>query len=472
MHRQIIAASLARLLGQWQIDGAREPAYRQLAASLRLLILDGRMALDARLPGERELAKSLGLSRGTIAAAYAALRADGYLVSLHGSGSSTALPAGRAPQAAAPATLMDFSVAASPAGPEIHQAYSAALAALPAFLGSKGYDGLGLGALRAAIAARYAARGLPTDVDEVMIVNGALAGFALLLRHLTGPGDRVVIDHPTYPLAIAAIRGAACRPVPVALPEHGWDVEGLAAAIGQTSPRLVYLVADFHNPTGRCMDVATRQSMAALAAATRTTFVVDETMAELWYEGAPPPPLAAHGGDGRIVTLGSTAKSFWGGLRVGWIRAPAATIAALVRVRDALDLGTPFLEQLAVVRLLEDADTILTARRSELRRRRDAMVAAGAEILPDWRFTSAPGGLACWIEMPKPAASQLAAAAEAIDLRIGPGPRFGLNGAFERNLRLPITPEPDVARRALERLAPLWHRLAGSGPSLRAGRPL
>ena len=256
------------------------------------------------------------------------------------------------------------------------------------------------------------------------------------------------------------------------MPEQGWDVEGLAAAIGQTSPRLVYLVADFHNPTGRCMDVETRRAVAALAAGTRTTIVVDEPMADLWYEGAPPPPLAAHGGGGRIVTLGSTAKSFWGGLRVGWIRAPAATIAALVRVRDALDLGTPLLEQLAVVRLLEEADTILAARRLELRRRRDALVAAGAALLPDWRFTSAPGGLACWIEMPKPVASQLAAAAEAMDLRIGPGPRFGLDGAFERNLRLPLTPEPEVARRALERLAPLWQRLAGRGAGSRAGRPL
>lgn len=471
MDRQLVAASLSRLLGNWQIEGAREPAYRQLASSLRLLILDGRLALDARLPGERELARTLGLSRGTVAAAFAHLRADGYLVSRHGSGSTTALPAGRPAQDSAP-TLLDFSVAASAAGPEIHRAYGEALAALPAHLGSRGYDGVGLGELRAAIAARYAARGLPTEVDEIMVVNGALSGLALLLRHLAGPGDRVVIDHPTYPLAIAAIRGAACRPIPVALPDLGWDVEGLAAAIGQTGPRLVYLVADYHNPTGRCMDVATRRAVTALAARTRTTIVVDETMAELWYEEAPPPPLAAHGGDGRIVTLGSTAKSFWGGLRVGWIRAPAATIAALVRVRDALDLGTPILEQLAVARLLAQADAVLPARRLELRRRRDALVAAGGEILPDWRFGSAPGGLACWIEMPAPVATRLAAAAEAIDLRIGPGPRFGLDGAFERNLRLPITPAPEETRRALERLAPIWQRLAQGRPRTGPRRPL
>ena len=467
----MIGASVVRLLGRWQVEGSHEPTYQQLAAGLRLLILDGRLALDSRLPGERDFAKTLEISRGTVAAAFAVLRADGYLVSRQGSGSRTAVPAGRT-QAALSSTFMDFSVAACSAGPEIYRAYSEALAALPAHLGSTGYKSLGLGELRGAIASRYTGRGLPTHADEVMVINGALSGFALLLRHLTNPGDRVVIDHPTYPLAIAAIRGAACRPVPVALPEQGWDIDELAAAIAQTAPRLAYLLPDFHNPTGRCMDVETRRAVAALAARTRTTIVVDETMAELWYESEPPPPLAAFGGDGRIVTLGSTAKSFWGGLRVGWIRAPAATIAALVRARDALDLGTPLLEQLAVVRLLETGDAALAARRHEMRRRRDALIGAGTEIFPDWRFTAAPGGLACWIEMPKPVASQLAAAAEAIELRIGAGPRFGLDGAFERHLRMPITAAPDDVRRAFERLAPLWHRFAGNGASPRAGRPL
>ncbi len=74
-------------------------------------------------------------------------------------------------------------------------------------------------------AARYTARGLPTRADEVMVVNGAVSGLALVLRMMTGPGDRVVVDHPTYPLAIAAIQGAQCRPVGVSLPETGWDTD-------------------------------------------------------------------------------------------------------------------------------------------------------------------------------------------------------------------------------------------------------
>jgi DNA-binding transcriptional MocR family regulator len=83
-----------------------------------------------------------------------------------------------------------------------------------------------------------------------MVVNGAVSGFALVLRMMTGPGDRVVVDHPTYPLAIAAIQGAQCRPVGVSLPETGWDTDGFAATLAQTAPRLAYLMPDFHNPPG------------------------------------------------------------------------------------------------------------------------------------------------------------------------------------------------------------------------------
>ena len=84
---------------------------------------------------------------------------------------------------------------------------------LPPYLAQTGYDQQGLPVLREAIARRYSERGLPTRPDEVMVVNGALSAFALILRLFTGPGDRVVIDAPTYPMAISAIQGASCRPV-------------------------------------------------------------------------------------------------------------------------------------------------------------------------------------------------------------------------------------------------------------------
>jgi DNA-binding transcriptional MocR family regulator len=464
--RRTGSSSLVKLLGNWHQDLPRTPVYRQLADGLRLLILDGRLPLDSRLPGERELATALGISRTTVATALAQLRDEGYLASRQGSGSVTMLPESGQTVSPVPgrAATLDLSTAALSAGPEIHQAYANALIALPEHLGTTGYNQQGLPELRDVIAQRYAARGLPTNADQIMIVNGALSGFGLILRLLTGPGDRVVIDNPTYPMALSAIKGASCRAVPVSLTEDGWDTDGLAATIAQTSPRLAYLLADFHNPSGRCMDVATRAAIAEIAARTRTTIVADETMVDLWYDAPPPPPLAAFDDADRVITLGSAGKSFWGGLRLGWIRASTRTIASLIQIRDSLDLGSPVLEQLAAVHLFTEAETFLPQRRALLRERRDACAQTIKELFPEWKITVVPqGGLSWWIELPKPLATVFAASAESIGIRIGAGPRFGTDGAFERYLRLPFTLEPAQMRIALERLKPLWDNLAQTG---------
>jgi DNA-binding transcriptional MocR family regulator len=459
--RRFGTQSLVRLLGNWQASSSRAPLWRQLAEALRLLILDGRLALDSRLPGERELATALNVSRTTIASALGSLREEGYLQSRQGSGSRIALPAGprRPGEQTLAAPSVNLATAALSAGPEIHQAYSHALTLMPQYLSNTGYDQQGLADLRTAIARRYSDRGLPTQADEVMIVNGALSGFALVLRLLTGPGDRVVVDAPSYPMAINAIQGASCRPVGVALPEQGWDVDGLAATIAQTSPRLAFMMPDFHNPTGRCMNSETRQRIADLAVSTRTTLVVDETMGDLWYNAPPPPPLAAFHREAPIITIGSAGKTFWGGLRIGWIRAPAQTIASLIQARDTLDLGTPLLEQLACCWLLENEHRLLPPRRAMLAARRDMCAALMTEYFPHWRFSPPEGGLSFWVELSGMLATQFSVRAENAGIHIGTGTRFGLAGAFDRYLRLPFTLPDTELRNAFAILQPLWQEL-------------
>ena len=469
LSRRFGAQSLVRLLGHWQESTSRTPIWRQLAEALRLLILDGRLALETRLPGERELAAALNISRTTVASALGQLREEGYLYSRQGSGSRIALPE-RPVEAAAKQTdplSVNLAVAALSAGPEIHQAYSQALKIMPEHLSNTGYYQQGLPLLREAIARRYSERGLPTRSDEVMIVNGALSGFALVLRLFTGPGDRVVVDAPTYPMALSAIQGASCRPVSVALPQHGWDCDGLAATIAQTAPRLAWLMPDFHNPTGRCMDSVTRQRVADIAAQTRTTLVADETMVDLWYDAPPPPPLAAFNPDAPVITIGSAGKSFWGGLRIGWIRASSRTIASLVQARDSLDLGSPLLEQLACCWLLENEHRLLPSRRAMLATRRNMCGALMAEYFPHWRFTPPEGGLSFWVELPGMLATLFSVRAESRGIHIGTGTRFGLAGAFDRYLRLPFTLSDDELRSAFTTLQPLWHSLTEQKESFR-----
>jgi DNA-binding transcriptional MocR family regulator len=458
------AASLTRLLGRWRGEDSNDAAYRQLARALRLLILDGRVGLGVRLPGERELAQALGVSRTTLAAAYGQLRDEGYLQSRQGSGSMTRIPSGRStppvPEAAARGDdFIDWTSASLPAPAGLWQAYQKALHMLPAWLSGIGYEALGVQCLREAIAADYARRGCPTRPEQIMVTSGAQNGLALILRALAGPGDRVVIDHPTYHNAIEAIRRSSCQPVPVGLPQSGWDIDAVHAAFRQTGPRFAYIVADFHNPTGQMMDVASRKALVEIAARTRTPLVIDETMSEIGLDGPALTPVAAFDPDGRtVITIGSASKRYWGGLRIGWIRADEQRIAELGRIRAVLDLATPIVEQLAATVLIEE-DGGEREWRETVRARRDRLIVLLAEALPHWRVPVPEGGLSLWAELPRPEASALAAMAQSHGLRIAPVPRFGVDGAFERFVRLPFTlPEAELER-AVERLAQVDARL-------------
>ena len=457
--------SLLRLLGAWRVEESAEPAYRQLAQALRMLVLDGRIGLNVRLPGERELAAALGLSRTTIAAAFDRLRDEGYLESRQGSGSVTRLPPGRLEMEppeidmVSSSNILNWTHAALPAAPGVGRACQAAVEALPAFLGELGYDPLGLPPLRRAIAAQFERRGCPTSPDQIIVTNGAQQGFALLLQWLTGPGDRAVIDHPTYHNVIQALQRAHVVPVPVGLPAQGWDIDAMEAAFRQTSPRFAYVIADFHNPTGRSMDPATRRALVAAATRSHTPLIIDETMVAMGLDFPAPPPVAMHDPSGRqVITMGSASKIFWGGLRVGWIRADQQTIAALGRLRTTMDMASPVVEQLAVAQLI-DSDEGLGARAAMLRTRRDHLIGQIEKHLPEWRVESPAGGLSLWAELPRAEATALAAIAESHGVRVAPGPRFGVSGAFERFLRLPFTLPEEQLTSGVERLAEADARL-------------
>jgi DNA-binding transcriptional MocR family regulator len=457
--RSISASQLAALLGDWR-RGQERFAHRALAESLRLLILDGRLPLHLWLPGERDLAAALGVSRTTTAAAYTHLRDSGFLTGRSRSAPWTTLPANRTTaqpggySAPATADMIDAVHASLPAPIGLHQAVTAAVDELPRHLPGTGYELLGLPDLRNVIADSYTARGLATTPDQVMITAGAQHGLSLVMRLLTGPGDRVLVEHPTYPNVLHLAAQAGCRPVPVPLAPDGWDITMTAATMRQSAPRLAYLMPDFHNPTGLLMDMSARQAIAEAAAGTQTVVVVDETLVDLALGTTTvPPPMAVHDRHGLVVCLGSTSKSYWGGLRIGWIRARHDLVDRLASFRPVIDLGSPILEQLVVVRLLTEGAEPLAARRSALTRQRDALRSALTETLPAWRFGCPPGGLSLWCELEAPISSALALTAERHGVRIASGTRFGVGGAFERFVRIPFTlPEPVLGEIA-DRLA-------------------
>ena len=467
----ISARSLDLMLAGWRVAGAT-PAYEALADRIRLLVLDGRIGPGARLPAERDLAAQLGVSRTTVAAAYAELLARDFITSVRGSGSIARQPhSASTPPDSAETGLLDFSKASLPALPEVAAAAVAAAEQLPAYLGTGGFDPVGIPVLRQAIADRYAARGLPTSPDQIMVTLGAQHAIALLARTLVARGDRALVETPSYPHAMEALRVAGARLVAVPVTsDEGWDEEALAQVIQRTSPSVGYLMPDFHNPTGRSMSAGLRERTLALAAAHGTTLIVDETLGELAIDGSGRmAPFAAYGDvDTQAITVGSVGKTVWGGLRIGWIRADRSVIHRLVRARASGDLGSPALEQLVVTHLLGDYDAILDTRRRQLGAGRDHLAALLASRLPEWTVPRVDGGLTTWVNLGAPVSSQLTLAARNEGLQIAAGPRFGLDGAFERFLRIPFSYSEADTERAVDALAVAWsnvgrHALADSG---------
>ncbi|MGN6428973.1 PLP-dependent aminotransferase family protein [uncultured Leifsonia sp.] len=467
----LTARSLETLLGSWR--GAA-PSYQSLADRVRLLVLDGRIPIGTRLPAERELAGRLDLSRTTVSAAYRQLRDAGFLESVRGSGSVARLPGpALALPAAASEGMLDFTKAALPAAASLPAAARAAAEELPHFLPDSGYDPVGLPHLREAIAERYRERGLPTDPEQVLVTVGAQQAIALIARAFLTRGDRALIEMPTYPHATEALRLAGARLVPVTVTppedgphaigaeEDGWDAEAIEQTIRRASPALAYVMPDFHNPTGASMSPGTRERLLASAAAHGTIVVGDETTAELDIDRPGSPlPLAAYAersaGDAPVVLIGSASKSLWGGLRIGWIRADRPVIQRLIAAKPATDLGTPMIEQLVVARMLPQTAEILEERRSQLRDGRETVRRLVASTFPGWSVPSLHGGLAAWIGIGAPVSSALALGARNHGLLIAAGPRFGLDGAFERFLRIPITYSVDETERAFAALSLAW----------------
>ncbi|WP_367132008.1 MULTISPECIES: PLP-dependent aminotransferase family protein [Streptomyces] len=494
------AQKLARLLGSQRnretpqggrgtvtpLGGRRAPAYRSLADGIRLLVLEGRVPVAARLPAERELAAALSVSRTTVAAAYEALRSEGFLESRRGAGSWTAVPAGNPlptraldplpPEAAG--SVIDLGCAALPAPePWLGRAVQGALEELPPYAATHGDYPAGLPALRQAVADRYTARGVPTMPEQIMITTGAMGAVAAICRLFAGRGERVAVDSPSYANVLQLMREAGARLVPVAMGDGlaGWDLPAWRQVLRDAAPRMAYVIGDFHNPTGALATEEQRRQLVEAARAAGTLLVADETMADLCLEPGlelPRPVCAFDPAGSAVITVGSASKSFWAGLRIGWVRAAPDVIRSLVAARAYADLGTPVLEQLAVTWLMttDGWDSAVGIRRTTTRESRDSLVAAVRRHLPDWEFTVPRGGLTLWVRTGGLSGSRIAEAGERLGVRVPSGPRFGVDGAFEGYVRLPFTVTGAVAEEAASRLAEAA-RLVASGATAAVEAP-
>jgi len=459
---------IERALGRWrQRQGSL--AVR-LSDAIRDAIASGDLSPGRRLPAERALTAALGVSRSTVVAAYDQLRSEGWLESRQGSGTfvSAVATSAVAPHAStstnaifhrmiAPAgPLIDLSVA-SPAGDQaVPEAARGAAQDLERFTISAGYFPTGLPDLRQAIALHLDGWGLPTTAEEVLVTTGCQQALSLVAGAFLHPGEPALVESPTFPGALDALRAAGARLVSVPVGVEGVRPAEVRQLLARTQARLVHLTPTFNNPTGALMPADQRRRLARLAGEFQVPVVEDQALADLWFDRPPPPPLAAHPAGGMVVTVGSLSKLFWGGLRLGWVRAPRHVIARLAQHKVVADIASPVLDQLVAIRLLTQADEIAQRRRLKLRERRDLLARMLTELLPDWTWRLPEGGVCLWARLPVGDAREFAATALRHRVALVAGPQFAPGEALTEHVRLPFTAEPDQLQEGVQRMAAAW----------------
>jgi DNA-binding transcriptional MocR family regulator len=469
---------IGRLVRGWVAgEGA---LHARLAAALEAAIERGDILPGTRLPPERKLAKALSIGRNTVVAAYGSLAKRRLVARRQGSGTwvepAGDYAGGRAGELATRAQHKLFAVSsfgdrgdaisflgATPDGIDALGELSARAAReLERISGHHGYWPLGYPPLRREIARRLTARGLRTAEEEVLVTTGAQQAIALTAAAFVGQGDFVTIEDPTYPGAIDAYRQAGARILSARVGPTGIDLELLGELLARAEVKLVYATPSFQNPTSALMPEPERRQLAQLASARGAVLVDDEAHAELALGGVgAPPPVAEFADDARVVTIGSLSKVFWGGLRIGWVRAPQPLLSHLARPKAILDLASPVPSQVLAALLLQRADELVAARCDELRARAALICSLVARHLPGWTFTEPAGGLVVWARLPHGSASELAEVARAEGVLILPGSMTSASGSFDDHVRLPYVAKPAVLKEGVRRLARAWHSYAG-----------
>ncbi|WP_243866629.1 PLP-dependent aminotransferase family protein [Actinophytocola oryzae] len=448
-------------LGRW--SSGRGPLYVLLATRMRTLIDDGELPPGSRLPPDRVLASALAVGRTTVVAAYDQLAVEGRIVRRQGSGTRVAGAASAQSRTTTETpmflhlleqqdgVIMQGCAAPDRPPPELVEAYTNILPLLADTVGDIGYYPMGHIVLRRAIAERYERRGVPTTPDEVLVTSGGQQALSLLSRALLSPGDRVLVEAPTFPGALEAFReeGAVPRGLPVGL-------AGFTNAVAEHRPVLAYVVATFHNPTGAVLPALQRRRLAETARENDITLIDDEVLADLGFPGEPtPPPLVAY--DDHVITVGSLSKVIWGGLRIGWVRAPARVVARLARLRAVSDLGGNIPAQLAAADLV--SHLAVPQRRSAVDRRAqyEHLRAELARHLPDWQVPTVPGGQTLWVRLPHGDGTSFAQTALRHGVAVLPGTGLDAEGGSTDHIRLHFVAPPDQLTETVRRMATAWH---------------
>ncbi len=321
--------------------------------------------------------------------------------------------------------------------------------------------------LREKIAQRMKKVGISADPDHVLITNGSQQGLDFSGRVFLNPGDIVFCESPSYLGAINAFKAYQCDFVEVPTDNQGMDMEALERAIQENSRgRMIYVIPDFQNPTGRTWSLERRKKLVELANRYNLPIIEDNPYGELRFEGEFLPAIKSLDTEDRVIFLGTFSKTFCPGLRIGWVYACDEVLNKFIMVKQGADLQSNSMSQRELNLFLEtyDLDRHIARIRQVYHRRRDLMLDTMEREFPkSVSYTVPEGGLFTWCVMPEHLnARDIMEKALEKHVAFVPGGSFFPNGGHENTWRMNYSNMPeDKIVEGIKRLGEVLHKELG-----------
>jgi GntR family transcriptional regulator/MocR family aminotransferase len=388
--------------------GAGRTLGEQIEDQLRDAIRSGRLRRGSRVPSTRDLARQLGVSRRVVVDAYAQLDAEGYLIIRQGSrprvSDAAALVASVEAEAKAPSPRPRFDF--RPSVPDLSAfPRTAWLRSVREALGGLADaeldygDPRGVESLRVALAEYLGrVRGVVASPGRILVTSGYAQGRALVCRALAAAGaKRIAIEDPSHPEQRATMVRSGLELVPIPVDEDGLRVDQLDAAAVDA----VVLTPAHQFPSGAVLSGERRAALLDWLRARDAVAIEDDYDAEYRYDRAPVGALQGLEPE-RIVYAGTTSKTLAPALRLGWLAVPERLLEAVVYEKRLADLGSAHIDQHALAGFLArgELDRHLRRMRGRYRKKRDALVEALAEALPDAEVQGIAAGLHAAVRLP------------------------------------------------------------------------
>jgi 2-aminoadipate transaminase len=306
------------------------------------------------------------------------------------------------------------------------------------------------------------------DPAQVMVTNGSMEAASLLFRHLVGSGDRVVVEQPTYDRTLLLLKQAGAELAPAPLEDDGVDVGAVEAAAAEAALRLAHVIPNFHNPAGCTLSPEKRRRLVALAAEHGFILFEDDPYRLISFGGPAGETMLEMDEAGRVLHASSFSKTVSPGVRVGYVVGPEEEIAALSKRASENYISPNMLAESVVWELCRsgELERNVESVNAALRERRDALVAALRERVPDAQFVEPEGGYFLWLDLPEDIDTpKLLGEAKEEGVTFVAGPDFMIEGG-DSSLRLSFAPVPaDQIPEGIERLARALERVRAASPA-------